>query len=243
MEKINDLLGYKDRKIYQNDEYFSFNMDTVMLANFVKGNLKNKKIIDIGTGTGAIPLIISKRTDSKIDALEIQEEYLKLFKKSIDYNLLNDQINLINADINEFYKTKNNYYDIIICNPPYYNSKSNNKIKTISRHTKKLDIFKVIKISKCMLKNNGKLYIVHDAKDFQIIINSMIENNLMPKRVRFVHDSLHKSASIVLIECVKNGKSNIEIEAPIILKNEDGSNTKMYSNILNGGFLYESKEL
>lgn len=140
---------------------------------------------------------------------------------------------------------KNNYYDVIICNPPYYSEKSKNKnnIKSIARHTGELDIDGLIKVSKCMLKNKGKLNIVYDNKNLIEILNKLRKNNLEPKRIKFAHDNYLKNASMVLIECVKNGKCGMEVESPVILKDENMNNTKLYNKILCGGFLYESKKL
>ena len=86
MEVLNDLLGYKNRKIYQNTDWFSFTLDSVLLADFVKIQDNTKNIIDIGTGTGVIPLILSTKTDKIIDAIEIQQNVANLFRKTIFFN-------------------------------------------------------------------------------------------------------------------------------------------------------------
>ena len=85
MVVLNDILGYKNRKIYQDNNYFKFSLDGVLLANFVYIKLTTKKIIDIGTGTGIIPLLLSLKTRINIDAIEIQEELCKLFARTIKY--------------------------------------------------------------------------------------------------------------------------------------------------------------
>ena len=244
MEVLNDLLGYKNIKIYQNTDWFSFTLDSVLLANFVTILKSTKKILDIGTGTGVIPLILSTKTNLKIDAVEIQEEVANLFKKSINYNHLNDRINLIVDDILNYAKNKNNYYDIVICNPPYYrDSKINNeKEKTISRHENTLNLDTLIKVSKKILKNNGKLYLVYNCDRFLELLDKLLSNNLIPKKIRFVHDNLEKSASMVLIECTKNGKLGLKIEKPFIL-NINNINTSEYERILTGDDNIESKEL
>ena len=114
MEKLDDLVGYKNRKIYQNTDWFSFNLDSILLANFVTKNLKNKKILDIGTGTGVIPLILTINENVKIDAIEIQKNVYDMCKKTIEYNKLEDRIKLINNDVEIYSKDINNYYDIIL---------------------------------------------------------------------------------------------------------------------------------
>ena len=92
MEVLNDIVGYKNRKIYQNDKYFSFSLDSIILANYVSIRNKDKKIVDLGTGNGIIPLILSLRTDSKIIGVEIQENLVAMAKKSVEYNNLSNQI-------------------------------------------------------------------------------------------------------------------------------------------------------
>ena len=83
---VNDVLGYKNRKIYQDDNYFKFSIDGVLLANFVKYKLTTKKVLDIGTGTGIIPLILTMKSDVVVDAIEIQKELVELFTKTIEIN-------------------------------------------------------------------------------------------------------------------------------------------------------------
>ena len=121
METINDLLGYEDIKIYQNPEMFSFSLDSVLLPNFVTINKNIKNILDIGTGNAPIPLILSTKTNAHIIAVEIQKDVYALAQKTVKINNLENQINLINADIKQIYQTMEpNYYDVITCNPPYF---------------------------------------------------------------------------------------------------------------------------
>lgn len=242
MEVLNDLLGYKNRKIYQDSDYFSFTLDSVLLANFVKINKSVSKILEIGAGTGAVSLILSLRTNKKIDAIEIQEYLSNLFKKSVYYNKLNEQINVIQDDVLNYYKSFNNYYDLIVCNPPYYNEKSRGK-NYISRHEEKLNIDNLIRVSKKMLNNKGKFVIVYDSSRMQEIFEKMKSNNLIPKRIMLVHDDYYHKASMFLLECTKNGNDGLIIEPPFLLKKENGANTIIYNKILSGGFLYESEKL
>lgn len=242
MDILNDLLGYKDRKIYQNSNYFSFTLDSVLLANFIKINSRMSNLIEIGAGTGAISLILSLRTSKKIDAVEIQDYLSVLLKKTVSYNRLDSQINVIHDDVLNYYKSFNNFYDLVFCNPPYYNEK-NKGTKSISRHEEKLSIDDLIKVSKCILKSKGKLVIVYNTSRLDEVLEKMNNNNLIPKRLMLVHDDMQHDASMFLLECVKNGKEGLIIEPPFILRNNDGSNTEIYNKILSGGFLYESEEL
>ena len=102
MEVLNDILGYKDLKIYQNTDYFSFSLDSIILANFSTIRLRDRRIVDFCSGNGVIPIIISRRTNHPIVGVEIQEKVADLAKKSIDINKLNNQISIINEDVKEF---------------------------------------------------------------------------------------------------------------------------------------------
>ena len=121
MEVINDILGYKNRKIYQNDDYFLFSLDSIMLANFATIRKRDKKILDLGTGNGVIPLIMTLRCDKKIECVEIQKSLYELAIKSIKYNNLDDRIVPYNIDMKDFVTSNNcNQYDLITCNPQFF---------------------------------------------------------------------------------------------------------------------------
>lgn len=237
MKKLNDLLGYKNRKIYQDDKCFSFCLDSVLLANFIDVK-KKSNILDIGTGNGVIPLFLSLKTDSKITGVEIQDKLANLSIESIKYNKLEDQINIINQDIKDFSVDKNNYYDIICCNPPYFVEKSSFKTKeskeeAIARHEIKITLEEILKISKKMLKNNGKLYLIHRVERFAEVIDLYKKYNIEPKEVRFIHNDKDSAAKLFLIEGTKNGKVGLKIDKPLIMF-EKGVETEEYSKIIEG---------
>lgn len=232
MEVLNDLLGFKNLKIYQNTKMFSFSLDSVVLANFVKINKNTKNILDIGTGNAPIPLILSTKTDCKITAVEIQKDVYELGLKSIKYNKLEKQINIINADICDLYKKMDNeIFDIITCNPPFFKvtesvKLSDSSYKQVARHELFLDVDRITLISKKLLKNNGSLYLVHRPERLCEIFVKLKNNGLEPKRVKFIHPKVLEEANIVLIEAVKMGKSGLKIEYPIITHEADGTYTE-----------------
>ena len=232
MEVLNDLLGFKNLKIYQNTEMFSFSLDSVLLASFVKLNKNIDSILDIGTGNAPIPLILSTKTKCKITAVEIQSEVYNLGLKSIKYNKLENQIEIINDDICKVYKEMaNESFDIITCNPPFFKITNDVKLsdssyKQIARHELYLDIDKLVIISKKLLKNNGSLYIVHRPERLCELIVKLKTGGLEPKRVKFIHPKENMEANIVLIEAVKMGKLGIKVDYPVITHNEDGSYTE-----------------
>ena len=232
MEVLNDLLGYENLKIYQNTQMFSFSLDSVLLANFVRINKNTNKILDIGTANAPIPLILSIRTDADIIAVEIQKEVYELAHKTINYNKLENRIKLINGDINEYANLfQTEMFDIITCNPPFFKVTENVKLneseyKKIARHEIKLNLEQIIKISKKLLKNNGSLNIVHRPERLIEIITIMKNNNIEPKRIQLIYPKEGECANILLIEGVKDGKSGLKIEPSIIAHNIDGSYTE-----------------
>ena len=234
MEKLNDLLGY-NIKIFQDDVFFKYNLDSILLAEFVELKSNKKNILDIGAGTGAISLVLSTKTNQNIDAIEIQKELSDLFTKTIKYNKLEDQISLYNEDIKEsVLLNRNNYYDIIVCNPPYFkNGKFSPKLaKSIARHEEFLNINDIAKVSKKLLNNNGSLYIVYNSERLIEALEILKSSNLIPKRLKFIHTNLNKSATIFLLECVKNGNDGLKIEHPFILYNKDGEKTDKYTTLI-----------
>ena len=231
MKVINYLLGYKDLKIVQDNEMFNFSLDSVLLPNFVTLNKKIDRILDIGCGNAPIPLILSTKTNAKITGVEIQEEVFNLALESIILNKKQDQINIVNEDINEYYKEiETDSFDVITCNPPFfkYLESSNinkNEYKTIARHEVKLNLSQLFKISKKLLKNNGVIAIVHRPDRFVEVVDEMKKNNIEPKRVQFVYPKKTMEANIMLIEGSKNGNPGLKILPPIYSHLDNGDYT------------------
>ena len=153
MEVLNDLVG-KNLKIYQDDDYFKFSLESILLPNFVTINLKDQKILDLCSGNAPIPLVLSTKTKKKIIGVELQKEIFTLAKKSIEINHLEDQITILNEDVKNLKNIfEGDTFDIITVNPPYFKTSgnsylNNNKIKTNARHEKSLTLEELIKIVK-----------------------------------------------------------------------------------------------
>ena len=238
MEVLNDILGYKNRKIFQDTDCFSFSLDSIMLANFATIRLKDKKIVDLGCGNGAIPLIMSLRCDKKIIGVELQSKLADMAKRSVDYNGLNDVIEIINTNMKDYVSDETfESFDLITCNPPYFkvndkNFFNDNIEKVIARHEVEITLSELMVIVKKLLKNNGNFAIVHRTDRLMEILSEFRKNNIEPKRVRFVHEKSNKESTLVLIEGQKNGKVGLKVENPFILYNEDGSETEEYKKLL-----------
>ena len=236
MERINDILGYKNRKIYQDDNFFSFSLDSVILANYSTIRKSDKNILDLCSGNGVVPLIMSLRTDKKIIGVEIQEDLVKLANKSIKYNKLDKQINMICSDIKEFI-TKDRYdsYDLITCNPPYFNNYDRVNLsyeKKIARHEILINLEEVISISSKLLKNGGNLSLVHRPERVIEIISLFNNYNIGISRIKFIYDRIDKPAVSILVEGRKNRKCSLKIDKPLIIKNSDGSYTDEYNKLI-----------
>jgi len=229
MKVINDLIGYKNIKVVQNTEWFSFSLDSVLLPRFVTINKGIKKILDIGTGNAPIPLILSTRTNAEIYGIEIQKDIFELAKETVQLNKIENQIKLINDDVKQIGQYfKCGFFDVIVSNPPFFkvneNTKKNDDIhKTIARHEVELNIEEIVKISSLYLKNKGVLAIVHRTDRLIEIIEQFSKYNIEPKKIQLIYPKKNEPSNIVLIEGRKNGNKGLKVLPPIIAHNEDGS--------------------
>ena len=229
MEVKNRLLNFKNAYIYQNDDWFKFSLDSVLLANFVTINLRTKKILDLATGNAPIPMLLTYRTKAEVYGVELQEEIYNLGQKSIVENDMLNQIHLLNIDV----KNTNEYlgfekFDVVTCNPPYF--KTNNEkllnddnIKAIARHEIFLSLDDVCMIASNSLKNKGIFALVHRPERFLEILDTMRKYNIEPKKIQFVYPKIEKEANIVLIEGIKNGNSGLKLLNPIIVYDENNN--------------------
>ena len=232
MKVINYLLGYKNLKIVQDNEMFNFSLDSVLLPNFVTLNKKIDRILDIGCGNAPIPLILSTKTSASITGVEIQKEVYDLALESVKINKKDNQINIINKDINDYYKEiETDSFDVITCNPPFFkyietSNINKNDYKTIARHEVKLNLNQLFSIAKKLLKNNGVIAIVHRPERFVEVVEEMKKNNIEPKRVQFIYPKKNMEANIMLIEGSKNGKPGLKILPPIYSHQDNGEYTE-----------------
>lgn len=218
MKVINNVLGFDKIKIVQDSDGFKFSLDSVLLANFVTLNKSSKNIMDIGSGNGIIPILLSFKTNAHIDGVEIQDESYFNSIESININNLSNQISIYHDDIRSFYKNvESDKYDVIVSNPPYFSGENHNinEMKKIARHSVSLDYKDVIVISRKLLKNNGVLSLVHRPENLMDILFFMRQNNIEPKKIRFVYPYKGKNANILLVEGSKNGKPGLKVLDPL----------------------------
>ena len=241
MERINDLVGYKNLKIVQNNDWFKFSLESVLLPCFVIINKNTNNILDLCTGNAPIPLVLSTKTKAKIYGVEIQKDVYDLAKKSVDINNLSKQIEIINDDVkNISNKFESDTFDIITCNPPYFKdvdtSKKNDDIhKIIARHEVSLNMDDIAKVVRKLLKNDGKFYLVHRTERFLELTNLLMSYNIMPKRVRFIYPKEDSESNLFMLEAVKNGKVGLKLESPLYVHNSDGSYKEEILKMFNEG--------
>jgi tRNA1(Val) A37 N6-methylase TrmN6 len=229
METINDLLEINNLKIYQNDDWFKFSLESVLLPNFVTINLRCKNILDLCTGNAPIPLILSTKTKANIVGVEIQKDVYELAKKSVEINKLDNRIKLINDNLNNLKKYyEGDYFDVVTVNPPYFpnieTSKKNQDIhKTIARHEIETNLSEIVKISAYLLKNGGYLDIVHQTNRFFDVVDVLKKYNFSINKVRFIYPKEDKESNLFMIEAIKDGNSGVKFLKPLYVHNNDGT--------------------
>ncbi|MBI4858439.1 MAG: tRNA1(Val) (adenine(37)-N6)-methyltransferase [Acetobacterium woodii] len=231
-ERIEDL-GLKELKIIQNPDFFCFGMDAVLLSWFVARRTRGAlHMIDLGTGTGIIPLLLyGKTTAASITGLEIQAPLVEMARRSMALNGLSAQIKIIEGDIKDpGSEILPNYYDVVVSNPPYMRAKAglknNCETKTVSRHEVLCNIEDILIFSKRMLKDRGRLFLVHRPERLGDIISLMRTYRIEVKHLQFVYPSIKKEANLVLIEARKSGNPGLKTDAPLIVYNEEGQYTR-----------------
>ncbi|MBU3214838.1 tRNA1(Val) (adenine(37)-N6)-methyltransferase [Clostridium estertheticum] len=233
-----DDLQLKGIHVIQKKHAFRFGVDAVLLANFVKVR-KNAKVVDLCTGTGIIPFILAgKTTASNIIGVEIQEEFVDMANRSIEYNNLKDKIKFINGDLKDIELIKTiDKVDIVTVNPPYKLQNSGlislNDKDAIARHEICCTLEDVIIACRIILKDNGRMYMVHRPDRLADILCTMRKHRIEPKRIRMVHPSVNKAPNIVLIEGQRDGGAFLKWDPPLYVHIEDGGYTEEIKNMYN----------
>lgn len=237
--KVKNRLLDTDLIIYQDDDWFKFSLDSVLLSKFVTINLRHKKIIDLATGNAPIPLLLSFRTKANIYGVEYQECVYNLGKQSVLENNKKNQIQLICDDVcNLKMKFNSDSFDVVTCNPPYFKTDNveflnDNKVKTLARHEITLTLDDVLKQASFLLKNGGIFAMVHRTERFVEILEKMKQYNIEPKRVQFIYPKKDRDSDLFLIEGIKSGKTGLKLLSPLVVHNDDNTYTEDVLEILN----------
>lgn len=225
-ERLDDLQR-NGLKIIQKTDGFCFGMDAVLLSGFASVK-PGERALDLGTGTGIIPLLLSAKTKGdNFTGLEIQTEIMKMAQRSVALNGLEKKIDIIQGDIKEASRIFGAAsFDVVTSNPPYMNDahglKNPGDVKAISRHEVLCTLEDVVREGTKALKPGGRFYMVHRPHRLAEIITVMRQYKLEPKRMKFVHPFADKDANMVLIEAVRGGGAWLKLEPPVIVYKEPG---------------------
>mgnify|MGYP006397798925 FL=1 len=214
-------------KIIQKKKGFRFTVDSILLVNFLKLK-KNTNLLDIGTGTGIMPLLLCRKEEiNLITAVEIETEIAKMFEKTIEINSLESKIKLINTDIKNY---KEEPFDMIISNPPYMKVNegyvSPHDYRAGARHEVNLDLKELLINGKRLLKNGGSFNLVYRTNRFMEVLDEARMLNLNAKRVRFIYSKPNQSSDLFMIEMIKGFKCACVVEEPLYIYNEHGEYTE-----------------
>ncbi len=225
-ERLDDLQvnGYE---IIQHPGKFCFGMDAVLLANFARVK-KHERVLDLGTGTGIIPILMTAKTEGEdFTGLEIQEESADMARRSVIHNHLEEKVKIVTGDIKE---AANMFgpvsFDVITTNPPYmignHGIANASDTKAIARHEVLCTLDDILRESARLLKPKGRFYMVHRPFRLAEIMTKMVQAGIEPKRMRLVHPFIDKEPNMVLIEGLRGGNSRMTVEPPLIVYKEVG---------------------
>ena len=225
-ERLDDLQlnGYE---IIQHPGKFCFGMDAVLLSNFARVK-ETERALDLGTGTGIIPILLTAKTEGKsFVGLEIQEESADMARRSVMHNHLEEKVEIVTGDIKEAAEIFGPVsFDVITVNPPYmigqHGIANASDTKAIARHEVLCSLDDVLRESAKILKPKGRFYMVHRPFRLAEILSKMVTVGIEPKRMRMVHPFVDKEPNMVLIEGLRGGNSRMTVEPPLIVYKEVG---------------------
>ena len=225
-ERIDDLErnGYR---IIQKKGGFCFGMDAVLLSGFARVR-EGGAALDLGTGTGIIPILLEAKTEGRYFAgLEIQEEFAEMAARSVRLNGLEGRVEIVRGDLREASRIFGRAsFDVVTSTPPYMNDshglKNPELPKAIARHEVLCTLEDVCREAAALLKPGGSFFMVHRPHRLAEIISTLKAHKLEPKRMKLVHPFVDRDANMVLLEAVRGGRSMMKVEAPVIVYREPG---------------------
>lgn len=234
-ERLDDL-GIGGYEIIQNPEAFCFGMDAVLLSEFVKVR-EGEKVLDLGTGTGILPILLAAKTKAEhITGMDIQAYSVDMAARSVEHNGLSSRIDIVQGDIKAASKLFGRaVFDAVTCNPPYmiddHGLKNPADCKAIARHEILCTFEDVAREAAALLKEGGNFFLIHRPFRLVEIVNTLTQYKLEPKTMRFVYPFVDKEPNMVLIHGKKGAKSRVTIERPLIVYKEPGVYTEEVSGI------------
>jgi tRNA1Val (adenine37-N6)-methyltransferase len=228
-----DEIGFGNLRLIQKPEDFCYGLDAVLLATFAEIR-KNARVIDLGTGTGIIPLILSHRAEgAEIVGVEIQQDSYERGLRNVSLNGLETRIRMVHGDVKHLIKEKiveKHSFDAVLTNPPYVKGdgglKNKESAKTIARHETTAGLSDFIEEASLLLKDKGDFYMVHRPGRLVDISILCRQHKLEPKALRFVSPNKDTAPNILLVHCVRHGRPDLKILDPLYVYQEDGSYTE-----------------
>lgn len=229
--------GYK---ILQDSERFQFGIDAVLLADYASKSLKEKEsVIDLGTGTGIIPLLmVNKCKTAAFTGLEVQKESADMAARSVTMNELEGQIQIVHGDLKEAGSLfPRHSFNVVTCNPPYmidaHGRNNEQDALTIARHEVLCTLEDIVTAADYLLASHGSFFMIHRPFRLPEIFSSLEKHKMEMKRMRLIYPFADKEPNMVLIEARKNAKRRLTIEPPLIVRNDDGEYTVEVQDIYN----------
>lgn len=229
-EKVEDL-QYKGLRIIQNENGFRFGTDSVLLAGFVNVGGKDK-LVDLGSGTGVIAILVEGRTGASVTGVEIQPEQCDMARRSVEMN--GQSIEIVEADMRTAHeKLGRGIFDAAVCNPPYYpavagkvSRKGETGFEGAATHDRFCTLEEVAASAARLIKFGGKFFICCPASRLAEAIEALAKERLTPKRLRLVAVREEKAPYLALIEAKKGAAPGLKLEKQLVLCNADGSYTE-----------------
>ena len=226
-----DEIGFGGLKLIQKPQDFCYGVDAVLLADFAANTAKKKSaIIDLGTGTGIVPVILSHKTAAaRICGVEIQADSYERAIRNVKLNGLEDRVDMLCCNVKDIDRSLKGCFDTVTSNPPYMemgNALVNGlTAKTIARHEVYARLEDFIAAAAFLLEERGELFMVHRPSRLADIMYYARKHRLEPKTMRFVCPKSGQAANIVLIHCIKNAGRELKLLPELYVYNGDGTYT------------------
>lgn len=235
-----DYLARQDLKIIQNPDYFAFSVDAVLLAHFARvPRRQTARILDLCSGTGVIPFLLSTKTQGQIDGVELQEALVDMAQRSCQLNHLTDRLTFRQGDVKDL-EVARPLYDVVTCNPPYFsvtNKQTQHRLTShaIARHEVYLTLEQWVQQAKRQLKTRGKLFCVYRPDRLDDLMETLLAAGFSVHRLQFAYGKADQVAKIVLIEAIyAGGRQGVKVEPPVIIYGPDHQYTEQMQAIYHG---------
>jgi len=239
-ERLDYIVADEKVRIIQSPSIFSYSLDALLLGHFASIPIAKGNILDLCSGNGVIPLLLSNRTKAKITGLEIQERLVDMAERSIQLNKLEDQLQVLSGDLKVRHKEiPQSFFNTVTCNPPYFKAtddshQNESEYMKIARHEICCTLVDVIQACKLYVRPGGKVAIVHRPERLVDLITLSRKYALEPKRIQFVYPKKGKESNTLLFEAIRDGKSGTKILPPLYVYEDDNTYTEEARKIIYG---------